>query len=752
MFNQNIKNAHLNAITRSMIVAAGAMTFSMAATPVWAQDAEQKEDEAIVENIIVTAQKRSERLQDVPLSIDVLNASRLAESGKAKLADFYTEIPGLSYVQSQMSSAIIMRGIGTDAGTSIRPTASTTIDDVPYGSATNTGVSPDLDPSDLQQIEVLRGPQGTLYGASSMGGLLKYVTRDPDLEYTEGRVELGGASAAHGSEGYSIRMSGSTPLTDNFAIRASAFKREDPSFVTNTRDGAENTTTAEGARVAALWQITDNVSFRGSALFQNNAQGQSSTIDSSYDLTPVDGQYSHTRMVGADVFEGETRFYTARLNAELGWATFDAITGYSEHRSTAKQDVGYTTIGDLAPIFAGMLGLPFENPGAQIDNRYDVDKLSQELRLSSPEQALMWQVGLFYTKEEVDSLQNFYLGDNQTGDVFFDVPLLISLGDNEYEESAIFANTTYAITDKLDVTVGGRYAENEISGNGEAGGMLASPSTTSESTTDNVFTYLLSTRYKFNEEMMAYARISSGYRAGGTNSDLLTNAPQSYSSDELVSYEIGFKGALLDGDLRTDAALFYIDWTDLQLTQLDLEFGSTYSTNAGAAVSQGLEFSIDYDINANWVFSTNYAFTDATLTEDIPGFVEGSTAYGKDGDQLPFTGKHSGTAGISRFVELSNGLELAINAKVRYTDDRQMQFTQSAALPRIQLPGYTTVDLSATLTDLDWKLTVYANNVTDKVGYVNANRRSSAALGTDVTYGPTLIQPRTIGATIAYQF
>ncbi|MDO6474111.1 TonB-dependent receptor [Alteromonas sp. 1_MG-2023] len=752
MFKQIIESVELNAITRSIIAAAGAATIVMTATPAYAQKSEQTPDDDAVENIVVTAQKRSERLQDVPISIDVLNASKLAESGKAKLADFYTEIPGLSYIQSQMSSAIIMRGIGTDAGISIRPTAGTTIDDVPYGSATNTGVSPDLDPSDLQQIEVLRGPQGTLYGASSMGGLLKYITRDPDLTYSEGRMELGGATAAHGGDGYSLRLSGSTPVTDDFGVRASVFKREDPYFVTNTRDGADNSTTAEGGRFAALWQITDKVSFRGSAMIQNNGQGQSATIDSSYDLTPEQGQYSHTRMVGADKFEGTTRFYSARLNADLGWATFDSITGYSEHRSAAKQDVGYTTIGDLAPVFAGILGLTFENPGAQIDNRYNVDKISEELRLSSPEQQLMWQVGLFYTKEDVNSTQNFYLGDNDSGEVFTGVPLLISLGDNEYEESAVFANVTYAITDKLDVTAGGRYAENELSGFGEAGGMLSSASTTTNKSDDSVFTYLLSTRYKFEKDMMGYIRIASGYRAGGSNSNLLANAPESYTSDELVSYELGFKGSFLDNDLRMDSALFYIDWSDLQLTQLDLEYGSTYTANAGKAVSQGIELSLDYDFAEDWLFAVNYSFTDAKLAEDIPGFVEGSTAYGLDGDQLPFTGKHGGTMAVSHFIELNNGVSLSLEAKLRYTDDRQMEFTQSAELPRIQLPGYTTADLSANFSKDDWKVTLYVNNVTDEVGYVTANRRSSAALGTDVTYGPTLIQPRTVGATLAYQF
>lgn len=741
----------LSLLARSISLTLSASAVMFAATAVADDDAVPAADKEI-EKIVVTATKRSERLQDVPLSIEVIDAKQLAENGKFKLADYFSEIPGLSYVSSAMSSTIVMRGVGTDAGIGTRPTSGVTIDDVPYGSATNTGVIPDLDPSDIQQIEVLRGPQGTLYGASSMGGLVKYVTVDPNTSYATGRVDVGGSSAAHGGNGYSLRASGNLPVTDNLAVHASAFKREDPAYVYNTRDGSDNSTETSGGRLAAIWLINDDITLRTSAMFQNTGQDNTATVDVSPTLEPAYGQYQHKRMVGTDAYEGQTRFYTAKLTADLGWGNFDSITGYSEHRAAASQDIGYTSIGSVAPMFAGIFGLDYEEAGAFIDNRYDEDKLSQEFRLSSKDDVqLQWQLGLFYTKENVNSTQNFYLGDNVTGDYFAEVPLLISLGDDSYKESAVFANTTYKFTDKFDVTVGGRLAKYKMEGNGTAGGILTDEAETSDSYDDNVFTYLLSSRYRFDEDMMMYGRIASGYRAGGSNGTLVEGIPEGYDSDKLVSYELGFKGGFFEDALKLNATAYYIDWSDLQISQVDLTYGSSYTTNAGKAESQGLEFGADYTFLDDWKVALSYALTDATFTEDIPGFVEGSTAYGRKGDRMPFSAKNSGTASLSHDFNFGNGMALSVGGNVTYMGNRYMQFTQSSEISRIELPSYTTVGLTSTLSSDGWALTLYANNLFDEVGYISANRRGTATATEDVNYGAVIIQPQTVGLTLSWE-
>jgi len=688
------------------------------------------------------------------MSVQVIDADRLASQGQTKLEDYYAEVPGLSYVKSAMSSAITLRGIGTEAGTGVRPTAGMTVDDVPYGSATNTGVILDLDPSDVKQIEVLRGPQGTLYGVSSMGGLIKYTMVDPDTSYSFGRFEVDGSDAEHSGSGYGVRGSGNYAISDNLAVRASGFERQDPWYVSNLSDGKENRNEVYGGRVAGLWRISDNVTFKLSALVQHNDQDQSSTVDTDYNLKPIYGKYVHDRLMGSDQFQGSTKFVTGNLSADLGWGQLDSISGYSQHRSTAIQDTSYTSLGAYASIFSNALGLGYSDPGTVIDNRYDVDKYSQEIRLSSEAGSrLSWQLGGFYTKEDTDSVQNFYLADGATGDQYTDYALLISEGSDKYEEEAGFATLGYQFTDRFDVQVGGRYAHYKMSSVGTAGGLVYDDATTYDSNSDDVGTYSLTSRYKFTPDMMSYLRIASGYRAGGSNGNLIDGIPESYKSDSLVSYETGFKGRMLDNTLSVDTALYYIDWTDLQLSQEDLTYGSSYTTNAGKAASQGVELSATYVPNGDWRFVVNYAYTDATLKQDIPGYVEGSTAYGKDGDRLPYSAKNSGAVTATRYFPVGQAA-LYTGVTVAYVGDRDMEFTQSESLPRIHLPSYTTVALNAELDVSEWTMNFYVRNLTDKYGFINANRRGSSDTtgGTDVTYGATIIQPRTVGLSLSRSF
>jgi iron complex outermembrane recepter protein len=703
-----------------------------------------------LDTITVTAQKRSERLQDVPMSVQVLNTEKMSSEGNYKLADYFAQLPGLSYIQSPMSSNIVLRGIATDSGLGSRPTSGVVIDDVPYGSALSTGANPDLDPSDLQQIEVLRGPQGTLYGASSMGGLIKYVMADPDTSATFGRVEIGGSSAAHGGSGYNARTSVNLPFSDRFALRVSLFQRQDPDFVHNTNRNDKNDSQVRGGRVSALWNVTDTVTIRSSALFQDTQTGSSSVIDTDAELHPLYGQYRHSRISGGDTYKGQVRFYTTKVSWDLGWAMLDSISGYAQHRSMAYQDVGYTTIGQLAPVFASIFGLDSSNPSSLIDNRYNTDRTTQEVRLvSQGERALDWQVGAFYSDEETKSTQNFYIADTSTGTIYRGYPLLISLGDSSYREKAVYTDATYHFTPQLDLQVGARYARNSLRENSDTGGLLQDQSQSLDSNKDSATTYLFSPRYRVNDTLMTYLRVASGYRAGGSNGTLVSNVPLSYGSDSLWSYELGLKTQLLEHSLSLDAALFYIDWRDLQISQVEPTYGSSYTTNAGKATSQGLELSVNWVPSADWNVSASYAYIDAKLAQDIPGYVEGSSAYGKDGSRLPYSARNSAAASLKRYFPLGGNLQGFAGADVAYLGERDMEFTTSASIPRIHLPSYTTLGLSAGVQSQAWSATLYVRNLTDEVGYINANRRGSLASS---TLGATLIQARTVGVTLAWDY
>jgi len=703
-----------------------------------------------LDTVTVTAQKRSERLQDVPMSVQVLNTEKLSSEGSFKLADYFAQLPGLSYIQSPMSSNIVLRGIATDSGIGIRPTSGIVIDEVPYGSSINTGAIPDLDPSDLQQIEVLRGPQGTLYGASSMGGLIKYVMADPDTSATFGRVEAGASSASHGGDGYNARASLNLPLSDRFALRASVFQRKDPYFVHNDDSGDANDSQVRGGRISALWNVTDTVSVRASALFQDTETGSSSVVDTDPQLHPLYGQYRHDRITGGDTFDGQVRFYAAKVSWNLGWATLDSISGYAQHRSKAYQDVGYTTIGALAPMFAGIFGLDSDNPSSLIDNRYNINRTTQEVRLASQgERALDWQVGAFYSDEDIQSTQNFYIADKSSGAIYRDYPLLISQGDTSYREKALYADATYHFTPRFDVQVGARHARNNLRDDSFSGGLLQDEIQTADGNKDSATTWLFSPRFRFNEDLMAYLRVASGYRAGGGNGNLVANIPYSYGSDSLWSYELGLKSQLLDHSLNLDAALFYIDWSDLQISQTEPTLGSSYTTNAGKARSQGLELSATWVPDTDWKVTASYAYTDARLAQDIPGFIEGASAYGKDNARLPYSARNSASAAVKRYFPLSASLEGFAGLDVAYMGERDMEFTTSASIPRIHLPDYTTVGVNAGVQGQGWSATLYVRNLTNEVGYLNALRRGSLASS---PIGATLAQPRTVGLTLAWDY
>jgi iron complex outermembrane receptor protein len=246
---------------------------------------ENSQDEAgtRIEEIIVTAQKRSERLQDVPVPVTAINADSLVNNSQLRLQDYYTSIPGLTVTPSVPAAQVLsIRGITTGPG---NPTVGITVDDVPYGASTELGggiIVPDIDPGDLDRVEVLRGPQGTLYGASSMGGLVKLVTVDPSTDGVSGRVQAGTSSVYNGAQlGYNMRGSVNVPLSDSLAVRASAFTRLDPGYIDNPVRGIDgvNEARASGGRLAALWRPSEVFSLKLSALYQQIKGDGSSDVD-----------------------------------------------------------------------------------------------------------------------------------------------------------------------------------------------------------------------------------------------------------------------------------------------------------------------------------------------------------------------------------------------------------------------------------------------------------------------------------------
>ena len=268
---------------RQVLLCASAAVLTTAATA--ADNSASAGSGAQLEEVIVTAQKRSERLQDVPVPVTALDADTLTSRNQVQLQDYFAEVPGLNLSSSgngQMSLSIRGLTAGTIAGGS--PTVGVTIDDVPRGFNTAPGFSAtlyeDLDPGDLERVEVLRGPQGALYGAASIGGLIKFVTKDPATDGVKGRAQLLLNDTA-GKVGFGVRAGVNLPAGNTFAIRVSAFTRREPGYIDNVTTGEHdvNDVQVKGGRISALWRPSENLSLKLSAMLQNTDGDGSAEVD-----------------------------------------------------------------------------------------------------------------------------------------------------------------------------------------------------------------------------------------------------------------------------------------------------------------------------------------------------------------------------------------------------------------------------------------------------------------------------------------
>jgi iron complex outermembrane recepter protein len=700
----------------------------------------------VVEEVVVTAQKRMERLQDVPVPVTVIEASGLVRSNQLQLQDYYTKVPGLSLVVSGNGSepVIAIRGITTGGDTN--PTVGIVVDEVSYGSSANTGQATpavvDVDPGDLARVEVLRGPQGTLYGASSMGGLLKFVTLDPSTERFSGQVQAGSSAVRHGDDvGYNFRAAVNLPLGDTLAVRASGFTLRDPGYIDNAETGRRdvNERDSTGGRLSALWRPSEAFSIKLNALFQDTERLATGDVDTALGDSP-----QQRFLPGSGQYRRRTEAYSATVLGRVGRVELTSATGYSIDELADSVDLTEFAGG----FFAGFANTFYGVDRAETIQHNDVTKLTQELRASFPiGSRVTWLVGGFYTEEET-----FRDNDNRAADANGDSAgtlLKTTYDTGRFEEHAVFSNLTVQLTETWDVQFGGRYSENEqaypVVLSGPVAGVLlgSDPFVLSESTRvqDTAFTYLVTPRLKVSPDLMIYARAASGYRPGGPNLSCgLPGIPCKFKADTTQNYELGMKGNLPGYALSFDASLYYIDWKDIQIANI-LAGVSFYTGNVSRAKSQGVELSIEARPWNALTVSAWAAYNDAELTEAFPA----GALVGRSGDRLPYSSRISGNFSVERTFSPGGVAELFVGGTVSYVGDRKGNF--QATTTRETFPSYTQVDLRGGLTIDSWKLTAFVNNATDKRGVLRG--------GLDAVFVPTYftyIQPRTIGFSLAKSF
>ena len=726
--------------------AAASMMCAGTVLPAYAADQEVAADLGI-DKVIVTAQKREQAALDVPGSVASVNTERLAREGKVRLEDYVSSVPGLSISSYRQGfTQVTLRGITTGVSQSAA-TTSFYIDEAPIGSVNaytlGSSITPDLDPAELQRVEVMKGPQGTLYGAGAMGGMVRYVTAPADFRNLRGSVTLGGNQVDGGGHGSSARASLNVPFGDDrMALRFSAFSRTDAGYI-DTVDGRDdiNKSKVSGGRVAFTWLLNNQWKLHTFALTQRvDSNGTAMEDVDAKTLQPLYGKYKQKTYVAEPSF-ANLDVANLSLTGELG--PFDLVS------STTWQKIRTQTTTDNTFGFGASLGAILGIPDLGIVGNHSADtrRLAQELRLraNALEERLQYEGGVYYTRENSGTMIPTPTPFSSTTGMPYALPEIArAVIASSYKEYSVFANATYSFTPQIDVQAGIRHGSDDQHYSQAYQGLLVGPVPIliQSGAKNSKSTYLLTASYKPSATEALYARMGTGYRAGGPNAippSTIVNAAQTFRPDTLTSVEVGYKAVFGGGKLSIEGAIFNTKWKDIQIETS--AGGFAYFVNGGAATSRGAEASLVYYPIAGLALRATGGYTKAVLDEDAPD------AGGITGDSLPFVPKFTSSVGATYRWLPAAGWQASLGGSIDYTGQRRSDFSGRAP---VDVPTFTTWNLSGGIEKGSWRLSVYGKNLGNARGFTYIKSRSLALDANPLAAG--LIAPRTIGAELNYRF
>jgi outer membrane receptor protein involved in Fe transport len=757
---------------RNSLNLAGAVALALASAAAGAQT-----ESTSLSEVIVTATKRNEALADIPMSVSVLAGDTLERVRATNFQDLTALVPGLSLVSNTPGiTRVTLRGINTGG---VASTVGIYVNDVPFGSSSGLAnaaiLSGDFDTFDMARIEVLRGPQGTLYGASSLGGVIKYVANEPSTEAFEGRLQGSVEDVSGGDMGYALTGVLNMPAGETFAVRASGFYRSDGGYIDSignnpvpsvqnpavnifegTLDQDDiNEVESYGGRVSALFEPTDDFSLTLTALFQDINSDNSDLFEASPNaIEPLYDGLVQSRYL-PEWTDIEYRVYSATIDWDMGPVSLLSVTSWGEFKETFQRDISLVPVlgAPTAPLLTLLFSDPVTaEPGLSgLQNQITrTEKFTQEFRLVSPESdTFEWLAGVYYTEEDSGlDPQIFTAVLADTGEPAPGLPLIAEvLVLSKYEELALFANATWHISDAFDLSLGGRWSENDQEASQSLTILGGAPTVFDDvQSSESPFTWSISPRYEFTDNTSAYVRVATGFRPGGPNvlpPGAPPGTPETYDSDELTSYELGVRTGSADGMYAFDVAAFFLDWDDIQLFAVVNDVG--INANGGTAESQGLEFTATMRPVTGLSLMLTGAYTDAQLTQDTDPVVGGL-----DGDPLPFVPEWSAGLGADYEWEVLGDSTAYVGGLVTYLSDRPADFGNRTVQGNIRhLDSYTALDLRTGLLRDTWSIELYAKNVTDEEGMTDLSTPGSFPGG---AVGVGVIRPRTIGLSLGLRF
>ncbi len=730
-----------------------------------------------LDEVVVTATKRETPLLKVPLSIAAVTQDQIEELGVKKLEDLKI-VPSLVVLtgDEQALLTVVIRGIGA-VGTAA--TVSTYLDDTPL---TFGGANPNFELFDLDRVEVLRGPQGTLFGSSAMGGSIRFVSPAPDYDQSRGVVKAETGLLTGGSPGYEGQVAVGTPLIPgSLAVRVSGFYRRDGGYIdlVNEDTGAViahnvNSTDTYGGRFAVSGRVADSVDATLSVLAQQRLENQLPnymTGRGTTDLVPLPTFERVARVPDISRLEREV-IPNLTIKARIPGVELTSSTSLAVRHWVLDDDFSY--------LVQRLLGLP-DAVGRPLASPADSPATDrgwvQEIRVASSQpSSLKWLAGAYYRYAKSDS--KFVVTSNLPTVVPELAPLLTLPGNIDYEsfgtsesyEAALFGEVTWTVASRVNLTAGLRHSDLRGKSDGFADGFFNGGYNGyhQHSEQRNINSPKGSVSFQVTDDMMVYTTAARGFRPGGAN-DFIPNtpecqaelaalgrsaAPTSFESDSLWSYEVGAKGKAMDHRLLYAMAAYDIEWSGLQqLIQLSGGCPFSYIDNVGKARSRGFEFESSWTPVDPVTFGLSLGYTDARLAQDLVSGVgaNGPTVAAPRGTKLPNVPDWTGATSVEYRLLAGSRLNPYVHADYQFIGASKRVLGTPADDPKTIFRmkySLASVRLGATVAP-SCELNLFANNLFNQHPVIH---EAFGGFSPGPSSTRTTILPRYFGISVSKRF
>lgn len=735
------------AIRRRALLASAALAAAPYAGGAYAQSTDRPQE---IEEVIVTATKREASLRNIPISISAETTAGLQRRGAVQIDDIVATAPGLSNPGGGANQAnLVVRGVTTGVSSGLQQsTVALFIDDLPADPGAGGLSTTDLRLFDIQRVEVLRGPQGTLFGSGSLSGAVRIITNKPDLDDVSSLIEVTGKATKGGEASGDVNLMLNAPLVaGKIGVRAVAYASYAGGDIDNRITGATDVNWARqyGGRLMIAAEPTENLSLLFTAIYQNSQSGSAG-----YDSYDQPAGFERSRA-------GPVEGYVDLENTIYNIVGRYAFSGFDLTASTSYSTKELYAIGNgsaYVTLLGDAMGVPGLQEAAPTITPSTSDTFTQEVRVSSSgEGPLSWTLGAYYQSSEGEGGQSI---DSEMIGALVGVSSIQDLTTTSEEtEKALFGEATYALNDRLDLTLGVRVGRSSVAFSTLSSGVLLtgsfSPDVVIETTgkkSETTTNPRLALTYRPNDSLTLFAQASKGFRTGGPNLTAglsPTPPPSTYGSDSLWNYEFGQRLRLAGGSVQLSTTIYYIDWSDIQAS---LYKGIAYTGNAGDARVYGLEAELVALPIAGLEVGSAFSLSRGELTKDVADISRVSGVVGASkGDRLPASPEVKVSAYAQRSFDVAT-FPAYVRADVQYVGEQFTDFGKAG----VSFGDFTSVNLRAGVNFERVEIVAFVNNLFNSDGMMSAVDQTligGVQLG---ERGALRLRPTSVGLTARARF